>query len=138
MKTLTYRHCVDCIDVVFKRAKEDGGLPVCAAIADAHGDLIAFGRMDGAPVRSIVLSRAKAFTCIYMDRDTHEFRAMMDKFDFELNWFGNSRLTALPGGIRIKDGSGCVGAIGLSGRLAEEDQVLALLGAEFLKQELSR
>jgi uncharacterized protein GlcG (DUF336 family) len=128
---------VECIDVVFKSAKEDGGLPVCVAIADAHGDLIAFGRMDGAPMRSIAISRDKAFTCIYMDRDTHEFRAMMDKFDFELTWFGNPRLTALPGGVRIKDEAGCVGAIGLSGRLAEDDQALAVLGAEFLKKRLS-
>jgi glc operon protein GlcG len=138
MKNLTYRDCVDCIDAVFKSAKEDKGLPICVAIVDGHGDMIAFGRMDGAPMRSIDISANKAYTCIYMDRDTHEFRAMMDKFDFELNWFGNPRLTALPGGIRIKDDSGCVGAIGLSGRLAEHDQQLAELGVEFLKARLAR
>ena len=63
--------------------------------------------MDGAPMRSIAISRDKAFTCIYMDRDTHVFRAMMDKFDFKLDWFGNPSLTALPGGVRVKDDQGC-------------------------------
>ena len=81
--------------------------------------------MDGAPMRSIAISRDKAFTCIYMDRDTHVFRAMMDKFDFKLDWFGNPSLTALPGGVRVKDDQGCVGSIELSGRLAEDDQGVA-------------
>lgn len=113
-------------------------MPVCVAIADEHGDLIAFGRMDGAPMRSIALSRDKAFSSIFMDRDTREFRDMMTKFDFELSWFGSARLTALPGGMRVKDETGCVGAIGLSGRLAEHDEELALLGVEYLKNRLSR
>ena len=138
MKTPTYRDCVECIDAIFARAKEDGGLPVCAAITDAHGDLAAFGRMDGAPMRSIPLSQDKAFTSIFMDRDTHEFRAMMEGFGFELTWFGNSRLTALPGGVRIKDDEGCVGAIGLSGRKAEDDQELAELGVEFMRKRLGQ
>lgn len=79
MTALTYKVCVDCIDAIFAVAADDGGLPVCVAIADAHGGLIAFGRMEGAPMRSVTLSRNKAFTAIYMDRDTDVFRDMIDK-----------------------------------------------------------
>ena len=136
MPAMTYQDCVECIDIIFARAAEDGGLPVCAAIVDSHGDMVAFGRMDGAPERSVVLSRDKAHTCIYMDRDTHVFRDMMTENGFQLDWFNNPQLTGLPGGLRIVPNSGCVGAIGLSGRSAEDDQVLAQLGVDHLRAKL--
>lgn len=136
MTALMYKDCVDCINVIFARASEDGGLPVCVAITDTHGDLIAFGRMDGAPMRSVALSRDKAYTAIYMDRDTDVFRNMMVEGGFELTWFANSRLTALPGGVRIVLQSGCIGAIGLSGRHADDDYVLAKFGMEHFKAKL--
>ena len=134
---LSYGDCVACIDMMFKKARKDKRLPLAASITDAHGDLIAFGRMDGAPVRTVTLSRNKAYTSIFMDRDTPVFRDMMTQYGFELNWFGNPQLTALPGGARIIGASGCVGAIGLSGRSADQDHEYALLGVEFLKKRLA-
>lgn len=137
VRPLTYRDCVDCIDVIFKLASEDKGLPVGAAITDAHGDLIAFGRMDGAPMRTIPLSRNKAFSAVYMDRDTDKFRDMNEQFGFDLTWFVHPNLTTLPGGVRIVDDKGCVGAIGLSGRAADKDHELANAGMAFLKKRLA-
>jgi glc operon protein GlcG len=135
MRAPTYQECVECIGAIFARAG-DKGLPICAAIVDGHGDLIAFGRMDGAPMRSVHLSRDKAFTAIYMSRDTTEFRDMMGHFGFELNWFANPHLTALPGGVRIRDEKVTVGAIGISGRTADEDHELARFGLEQLRPKL--
>lgn len=63
-----------------------------------------------------------------MGCDTHEFRAMMEKFHFKLDWFGNPRPPALPGGVRVKDDQGRIRSIGLSDRLAEHDQALDELG----------
>ena len=88
-------------------------------------DLIAFGRIDGAPMRSITLSPDKVCTSVYMDRDTNQFCEMMTECEFELSWFANPRLTALPGGVRILYENGCVGTIGLSGRRADGDEELA-------------
>jgi uncharacterized protein GlcG (DUF336 family) len=42
------------------QAKTRFGKPVCAAVCDANGFLIAFARADGAPLRSIALSQQKA------------------------------------------------------------------------------
>lgn len=137
MKQLSYRDCVDCIDAIFTQAKQDKGLPVGVSITDAHGDLIAFGRMDGAPMRTIPLSRNKAFSAVYMDRDTDKFRDMNSQFGFDLTWFVHPQLTSLPGGVRVVDAKGCVGAIGLSGRAADKDHELAELGREFLVKRLA-
>ena len=38
------------------------GRPVCVAVTDERGALLAFTRMDGAPIRSIKLSEAKAIS----------------------------------------------------------------------------
>jgi uncharacterized protein GlcG (DUF336 family) len=137
MKKLSYRHCVECIDAIFKHAAQDKGLPVGVSITDAHGDLVAFGRMDGAPMRTVPLSRNKAFSAVYMDRDTNVFRDMMSQFGFDLTWFVHPQLTALPGGVRVLDGNTCLGAIGLSGRSADQDHELAAIGVEFLKKRLA-
>ena len=136
MTVLTYKDCVDCIDAIFAAAANDDGLPVCVAITDTHGDLIAFGRMDGAPMRSVALSRNKAYTAIYMDRDTDVFRDMIVKDGNELSWFTNPNLTALPGGVRIVLPLGCVGAIGISGRHADDDYILTKIGLEHMKATL--
>ncbi|HLH77228.1 MAG TPA: heme-binding protein [Candidatus Binataceae bacterium] len=137
MRAPTYQECVECIGAIFAQAAANKGLPISAAIVDGHGDLVAFGRMDGAAMRTVNLSRDKAYSAIYMSRDTNEFRDMMAHFGFELNWFANPRLTALPGGVRIRDDQVTVGAIGISGRTADEDHELARFGFERLRPKLS-
>ena len=36
------------------------GRPICVSVCDTEGFLVAFARMDGAPVRSIEISHCKA------------------------------------------------------------------------------
>ena len=136
MRNLTYADAVECIDLIFEQATKDKGLPLCVGVVDGHGDLIAFGRMDGAPIRSVEISRDKAYTCIYMGRNTHEFQGMLTEFGFQVNWFSSPRLTGLPGGLRIQDESGCVGALGVSGRRADQDQELAQLAVDHIVKKL--
>jgi len=97
MKRLTYKEAEEGIDVIFERAWVDKGKPVCVAVTDGHGDLMAFGRMDAGPMRSIAISINKAYTAVMMDRDTDEFGGMLSKHGFDLTWFGDRRFTPLPG-----------------------------------------
>ena len=48
MKRLEHRGCQECIEIIFQKALEDRGRPVSVAVVDDYGDLITFGRMDGA------------------------------------------------------------------------------------------
>jgi uncharacterized protein GlcG (DUF336 family) len=135
MESVGYSDCMDCITAIIEAAaSDDDKPPIGVSIVDPHGDLIAFGRMDGAYPRSIHLSRSKAFTAVFMGRDTHEFRDMLSAGNIDLASFGRlGELTALPGGVRIMDGATCLGAIGISGRSGEEDLELARGGLEFLE-----
>ena len=102
------------------KAKTDYNKPICVAIVDAYGFLVAFARQEGAPIRSIDISQRKAFTAVRMGARTEDFLERIRKQNIEASWFGDG-LCALPGGAVLADGSG----IGISGLAAEQDQAIA-------------
>ena len=48
------------------KAQQDFQRPICVAVCDAQGLLVAFARMEGAPVRSIAISQGKAYSAARM------------------------------------------------------------------------
>jgi glc operon protein GlcG len=108
-----------------EKANADYKRPICVAICDAYGFPIAFARMDGAPIRSIDISRRKAFTAVRMGMTTGAFLERLQKEGWQAGYFGEDMLP-LPGGVPLKDASGAiVGAIGISGLAAHEDHAIA-------------
>ena len=107
-----------------EKANNDYKRPICVAVCDAYGFLIAFARQDGAPIRSIEISRRKAFTAVRMGVSTAAFFARLQKDNLLASYFGDDMLP-LPGGNVIKEGDTVVGGIGISGLAANEDQEIA-------------
>lgn len=108
--------------------------PICISVCDKCGFLVAFARMNGAPLRSIEISRRKAFTAIWMGVPTNEFASRLRKDQIQAGDFGDKTLCGLPGGNLIKDSSGCtLGGIGVSGLSADEDQSIANTMADLVK-----
>lgn len=105
------------------KAQADFGRPICVAVCDAAGMLLAFVRMDGAPLRSIRISQGKAYTAARMGVTTAAFLARLRKEDIEVGYFCDPELTALPGGSVLRNADGTTaGAIGVSGLTSAEDQ----------------
>jgi glc operon protein GlcG len=104
--------------------------PVCVAVCDATGFLIAFARGDGSPVRSIEISQGKAYSAARMGVSTTEFLARLHKDHIPASYYCDPRLTGLPGGTVLKQGGVILGAIGISGLKSNEDQTIADLVAE--------
>ena len=52
------------------------GVPMCIAVSDESGNLIAFERIDRAKVLSFNLSADKAFTAAVSKRPTHEYNEL--------------------------------------------------------------
>ena len=122
---MTSTHAQNLIARACEKATADFKRPICVAVCDACGFLIAFARMDGAPIRSIEISRRKAFTAVRMGVPTDAFLARIQKENLQASYFGDDMLP-LPGGNPLKDTSGAiVGAIGISGLAAHEDQVIS-------------
>ncbi|HKB83095.1 MAG TPA: heme-binding protein [Burkholderiales bacterium] len=115
------------------KAKKDFGRPICVAVCDPQGFLVAFARMEGAPLRSIRISQGKAYSAARMGVSTQAILERLKREGIEIGYFCDPLLTALPGGSVLKDESGrTVGAIGVSGLTSAEDQLISDYVAEFV------
>jgi uncharacterized protein GlcG (DUF336 family) len=97
--------------------------PICIAIVDHAGFLLAFARQDAAPLRSIQISEGKAYTAARMGVTTQAFFERCKREEIRPIDFCDAKLTSLPGGAPLKNKAGkIVGAAGVSGLASSEDQ----------------
>ena len=109
-------------------ATREAGYVVAIAIVDAHGDLVAARRMDGARPRWMRASLRKAYSAAVMDRDTDEFHAEIVRRNLQIAYYGDPMLTALPGGIVVEAAGATLAAIGVTGKTDGRDAELARAG----------
>jgi uncharacterized protein GlcG (DUF336 family) len=103
------------------------------AVVDTNGDLIAFGRMDGAQLASIKISEHKARTAVRYRRPTVAFENAVQKFGF------NYILTlddviASRGGIPLIEGGKIIGAVGCSGGTGSQDEATCMAAANTINK----
>jgi uncharacterized protein GlcG (DUF336 family) len=110
------------VDKAVAKAKEIG-VSENVVILDDGGNLKAFGRMDGAPIPTIEMAQNKAYTALF-GISTQEF------FDFirtDPSLLAGvptlARIAAWGGGFPIKVNGEVVGAIGVSGAPAVQNDV---------------
>jgi glc operon protein GlcG len=108
------------------RAKAQGaGKAVCVAVADSHGELIAFLRMDGCNLPPIDIAMNKAFTAARERTGSGDFGARMKEQGDPVTNLGSLRYTGFGGGLPVLHEGRVIGAIGVSGLSSEEDIELA-------------
>jgi glc operon protein GlcG len=123
------------VDKAIAKAAADFKRPICVAVCDKYGFLLAFGRMDGAPVRSIALSQGKAYSAARMGVDTDAFLERLNRENIPASYFCDDKLTGLPGGVVLKDGKDeLIGGAGISGLKPEEDLAIATMLVAAVKQ----
>lgn len=113
------------LDASVEKAAGEYGRPICVSVCDETGLLMAFFRMDGAPLRTISIAQQKAYTALRMGSTTQAFLERLRREQVEMSYFGDPGFTALPGGAPILAGGRIVGAVGVSGLKPVEDQALA-------------
>ena len=107
---------------------------VVVAVADSHGELIAFARMDGAPISSIRVAANKAWTAARERKPTKEIgeKVRHPEKGHDIAYYGDPRFVGWGGGIPIwKDGV-VAGAVAVSGLSSGEDIELAALALELI------
>jgi glc operon protein GlcG len=105
------------------------GRTAVIAVADAHGELIALVRLDGAPLSSIAVAANKAFTAARLRRTTREVGAQLRERGTDIVFYGDPRYLGFGGGVPIKVGNAVVGGIAVSGLSDADDEALAEMGA---------
>jgi uncharacterized protein GlcG (DUF336 family) len=96
---------------------------VSAAVVDAGGHLIAFGRMDGAEIAGPLLAVDKAYTATANSTSTAELAVLAapggELFGLQAN--GNGRFVIFGGGVPITIDGTVVGGVGVSGAAVADD-----------------
>jgi glc operon protein GlcG len=129
---LAHRDALAALDAV-RHAVEARGRTAAIAIADAHGELIAFVRCDGALLSSGVLAINKAFTAARLDRPTRVLGETLRAKDTDVAYYGDARYVGFGGGLPVHVGGVVVGAVAVSGLSDEDDEALAALGVALLE-----
>jgi len=104
-------------------AAEKGGFRMAVAIVEPSGELVAFARMDDTQYGSILVAQRKATTAARYrtDTSTMEERVLAGR----TVTLGNPDNLPIAGGVPILIDGRIVGAIGVSGAAAAEDDAVA-------------
>ena len=105
---------------------------VVVAVADAHGDLICFARMDGAPVSSIRVAMNKAWTAAREGKSTKEIgeKVKHPEKGHDISYYGDPNYVGWGGGIPVRKNTDVIGSVAVSGLSSAEDIALAEIGVE--------
>jgi uncharacterized protein GlcG (DUF336 family) len=122
MESLTLECAQQLVAGAIAKAKADFSAPICVSVCDESRFLVAFARMEGAPLRSTEISQNKAVTAIHMGVATDKFQGRIEHIRRDASCFGE-RMLPLHGGNLITGPKGkLLGAIGVSGLARSEDQ----------------
>ncbi|TCV95463.1 GlcG/HbpS family heme-binding protein [Biostraticola tofi] len=110
---------------VFASREQD--IPMCIAVTDESGHLIAFRRMDGAKITSISIAVDKAFTAAAARKPTHIYNQLCvsGQPTFGIHITNNGHFSIIGGGLPVTVDDQIVAGIGISSGTAEEDRKVA-------------
>lgn len=108
------------------------GVPMCIAIVDESGQLIAFERMEGGKVTSSTIALDKAFTAAAAKKATHEYGTASQPGSpaYGINSAIGGRLMVVGGGLPVIWEGQVVGGIGISSGTPGQDQAVAQAGID--------
>ena len=106
MDAVTLAQANDLTRLAMEKAKAEYSRPICVAICDPAGFLIAFQRMEGAPLRSIAIAQGKAYSAARMMVSTDALLQRLERENIPVSYFCDEKITALPGGSVLKNADG--------------------------------
>lgn len=108
------------------------GVPMCIAITDDSGNLIAFERMEGGKVTSTQIAIDKSFTASAAKKATQEYQAAAQPGSpaYGINSAIAGRLMIVGGGLPVIVEGAVVGGIGVSSGTPDQDMQVAQAGID--------
>ncbi|AZY95755.1 DNA polymerase III subunit delta' [Paracoccus sp. S4493] len=108
------------------------GVPMCIAITDEAGQLIAFQRMEGGKVTSTTIAIDKAFTAAAAKKATHDYgmASQPGAPAYGIASAIGGRLMVVGGGLPVLWNGEVVGGIGVSSGTPAQDQAVAQAGID--------
>ncbi|MBU2956074.1 heme-binding protein [Paracoccus sp. 1_MG-2023] len=134
MKTVTRLDLNDARALIAGAAAhaEKIGVPMCIAITDDSGHLIAFERMEGGKITSGIIAIDKSFTASAGKKATHDIGTACQPgaAAYGINTSIGGRLMVVGGGLPVMHDGQVVGGIGVSSGTPAQDREVAQAGID--------
>lgn len=110
-----------------RQKAEQLGIAVVMTVLDQSGQVVLTYRMEGALLVSNDMAYKKAYTAVGMKMQSKDLAPLTQpgQWLYQLETMTDNKVVSLPGGIPIYSQGQVVGAIGISGGNAEQDQAIA-------------
>ncbi len=120
------------ITAALAHARTHSVAPLCVAVLDAGGHVMALQREDGASILRPQIATAKARGSLGMGfggRELARRAAANPAFIGALAALADGDMLPVPGGVLVRTADGAlIGAVGISGDLSDKDEVCAIAG----------
>jgi glc operon protein GlcG len=124
-RNLTLEGGLKVLNAAIAKANEIGQ-PMCVAVVDLGGNLLAFGRMDGSKALSVISSTNKARTAALSGEPTGGAHADVE---IQVTLASENKWTNLIGGLPIRIDGLVVGAVAAGSGTGPQDLAVARAGA---------
>ena len=105
-------------------------IPVGTTVVDPRGDLLAFIRTDDAPHYTEPISRGKAMASAFFGYPSGQLAEMLGRGMAQgISQVHEGRLLFVQGAVPVTRDGSVIGAVGVSGGTAEQDEEIAIAGA---------
>ncbi len=122
------------VDTALNKARELKQMSQTVVVLDAGGHVVAAKREDGSGILRFDIALGKAYGALGMgwgSRTMMERAAQNPNFLASIVGASGGRLVPNPGGVLIRDANNAVlGAVGVSGDIADNDEIIAIAGIE--------
>jgi uncharacterized protein GlcG (DUF336 family) len=118
-------------DKTLAKARAAKYRPMCVAVLDEGGHLKVLKREDKASMLRPQIALGKAWGAVGMGESSRSLGERLKErpaFLGALSTMSQGKVVPVPGGVLILDGDEIVGAVGVSGGTAEEDEACAVEG----------
>ena len=119
------------VDKALAHARESKFRPMCVAVLDDGGNLKALKREDGASILRPTIAVGKAWGAVGMGESSRQLSERLKErpaFLGALSDMSGGKVVPVAGGVLIMDGNEIIGAGGVSGGTADEDEICAVAG----------
>lgn len=131
MTRLTLATADRLVDAALSEGARQGFAPLCVAVLDAGGHLLALKRDERASLLRPQIASGKASSVLNMGfggRELARRATLMPAFFSALGDLAGGNMLPVPGGVLIRDEGGeILGAIGISGDTSDNDEHCALV-----------
>ena len=131
MEILTLAHANTIIAATLAKGRELGLKPLCVAVLDAGGHLLALQREDGASTMRPQIAVAKGGSALGLgvsSRKIGEMAAERPTFIASVASLAPLGLVPAAGGVIVVSGGVPIGAVGVTGDTSDNDELCALAG----------